>query len=160
KGLYLILVDLDNQKAIDEFCTRNGIKIPLIGLAKSKFCIVEQHKDAPDKAHIIFYASHPFPKKSSDTTAPGTLSEKLTSNEIPAIEVKGAGQHGLLFCTPSPHKNGFNYEIIGNTELDNIATDAFETHIDNICSKYGIPYLNANSKDEVPISELFKEDTK
>lgn len=28
-GLYLILVDLDNKKAIDEFCTRNGITTPL-----------------------------------------------------------------------------------------------------------------------------------
>ena len=61
KGLYLILVDLDNQKAIDEFCTRNGVMTPLSELAKS--LIVEQHKDQPHKAHIIFYATHPLPKK-------------------------------------------------------------------------------------------------
>ena len=62
KGLYLILVDLDNQKAIDEFCTRNGVMTPLCELAKS--LIVEQHKNQPHKAHIIFYATHPLPKKS------------------------------------------------------------------------------------------------
>ena len=28
KDLYLICVDLDNQKAIDEFCTRNGVITP------------------------------------------------------------------------------------------------------------------------------------
>ena len=74
------------------------------------------------------------------------LSTRLDNNQIPAIEVKGAGEHGLLFCTPSPHKNGHNYEIIGTTELDT-AVDAFESHIDNICSKYGIPYLNGNSNN-------------
>ena len=42
---------------------------PLSELANSKSVIVEQHKDAPDKAHIIFYATHPFPKKSSDVAA-------------------------------------------------------------------------------------------
>ena len=36
--------------------------------------------------------------------------------ELPLIEVKGAGEHGLLYVTPSMHKNGFNYEIIGSTE--------------------------------------------
>ena len=140
KNLYVILVDLDNQKAIDEFCTRNGVITPLSELAKS--VIVEQHKDQPDKAHIIFYATHPFPKKSSDIAV---LSSRLDSNQVPAIEVKGAGEHGLLFVTPSPHKNGHNYEIIGTKELDTIAVDAFESHIDNIYSKYGIPYLNGNN---------------
>ena len=35
KQLYLILVDLDNQKAINEFAQKNGIKTPLTELAKS-----------------------------------------------------------------------------------------------------------------------------
>ncbi len=159
RDLYLIFIDLDNQIAIDEFCTRNGVKTPLTELAKT--VIVEQHKDAPFKAHIIFYASHPFPKKSSDVAA---LSPRLDSNQVPAIEVKGAGEHGILFCTPSPHKNGHNYEIIGTTELGNVAIDAFESHIDNICSKYGIPYPSGNSTGNgnsiTPIQKLFNEDTK
>ena len=41
KDLYLILVDLDNQKAIDEFCTRNDVMTPLTELANSKSVIVE-----------------------------------------------------------------------------------------------------------------------
>jgi hypothetical protein len=128
-----------------------------------KSCLIEQHNDAPDRAHIIFYSTHPFPEKSSDTVTEGPLSEKL-DNEIPDIEVKGSGEHGLLFVTPSPHKNGHNYEIIGTRELENIATDAFETHIDNICNKFGIPYLNGNGNGsnnaKQPINELFNEDTK
>ncbi len=105
---YLICVDLDNKKAIDEFCTRNDVMTPLSELAKTM--IVEQHDDEPNKAHIIFYASHPFKKKSSDTV---TKSDKLDKNEIPAIEIKSSGDHGILFVTPSPLKNGHNYRIIG-----------------------------------------------
>lgn len=158
KNLYLILVDLDNQKAIEEFCTYKGVSTPLQEIAKGPNLIVEQHNDEPHKAHVLFYASHPFPKKSSDKAA---LSTRLDKNQVPAIEVKGAGEHGLLFCTPSPH--GYNYEIIGTTEL-NTVVDAFESHIDNICSKYGIPYLNGNGNGNgnnlTPIKELFNEDTK
>jgi len=161
KNLYLILVDLDNQKAIDEFCTRNGVMTPLSELAKS--LIVEQHKDQPDKAHIIFYATHQFPKKSSDVGI-ATLSTKLDTNKVPAIEVKGAGEHGLLFCTHSPHKNGYDYEIIEDGTLEPLTVDGFETHINNICSKYGIRYLNDNGngsgKSLTPIGELFNGDTK
>ena len=142
-SFYKIVVDLDNQKAIDEFCARNGVITPLSELANSNSLIVEEHKDAPDKAHSIIYATHPFPKKSSDIAA---LSTRLDSNQVPAIEVKGAGEHGLLFVTPSPHKNGHNYEIIGTTELSSVV-DAFESHIDNIWSKYGIPYLNGNNNN-------------
>jgi hypothetical protein len=159
KHLYLILIDLDNKKAIEEFCTRNGVMTCLAELAKTM--IVEQHDDELDKAHVIFYASHPFKKKTSDTVTKA-MAEKLNKNEIPAIEIKGAGEHGILFVTPSPHKNGRNYRIIGTKEL-NTQFDALETHLDNICNKYGIPYLtngNGNGCSKQPINELFNEDTK
>jgi len=160
KGLYLILVDLDNQKAIDEFCTRNDIKTPLGELAKS--VIIEQHDDQPDKAHVIFYASRPFAKKSSDIVTKA-MQDKLDKNEVPAIEIKGAGEHGILFVTPSIHKNGRPYYILGNRNLDTTLFDALETHFDNICNKYGIPYLtnaNGNANGKESINELFREDTK
>ena len=51
KDLYLIGVDLDNQKAIDEFCTMNGNKMSIAELADN--VIVEEHLDQPNKAHII-----------------------------------------------------------------------------------------------------------
>lgn len=159
KGLYLVLVDLDNQKAIDEFCTRNGVMTPLGELAKT--LMVEQHDDEPHKAHIMFYASHPFRKKSTDTITK-TMSDKLVKNEIPAIEIKGAGEHGVLFVTPSIHKYGKNYHIIGTIELGTTPFDGLEIHLDNICNKYGIPYLtNGNGNvTKQPIDELFNEDTK
>jgi hypothetical protein len=62
---------------------------------------------------------------------------------MPAIEVKGDGEHGLFFCSPSIHPGGCRYEIIGmkvpaivNEEQD------YELHIDNICRKYGLRYLD------------------
>ena len=156
---YLILVDLDNKKAIDEFCTRNDVMTPLNELAKSM--IIEQHDDEPGKAHIIFYASRPFAKKSSSTVSKA-ISDKLDKNEIPAIEIKGKGEHGILFVTPSVHKNGHPYHIIGTKKLDDcLFFDALETHLDNICNKYGIPYLIGTSgSTKQPINELFNEDTR
>ena len=42
-------------------------------------------------------------ERSSDSTS---LTQKIIANEIPAIEVKGSGEHGIIFCSPSVHKNG------------------------------------------------------
>jgi len=160
KGLFLILVDLDNQLAIDEFCTRNGIKTPLRELSQSM--IIEQHQDELNKAHVIFYASHPFPKKSSDTA---TLGSVLEHNEIPAIEVKGLGEHGLLFVSPSPHRNGNHYQIIGTREP--VVNDQLLGHLEVICAKYGIRYSASGSDAStinadalIPIKDLFKSGTK
>jgi hypothetical protein len=154
-GLYLIFVDLDNQKAIDEFCTRNGKRVTLEEM--SQHMLIEQHKDDLNRAHVYFYSKHPFLKKSSDRVS--DLTERIDSNDIPAIEVKGSGKHGIAFCT-SPHKNGYNYEIINIIEPSEISN--LEQHIDSICRKYNISYLdqNGNSKSLVPIPELFKPETK
>ena len=161
KNLHLICLDFDNQKAIDEFCTNlDGVKVPLSELAK--YMIIEQHADDASKAHVIFYATHPFMKKSSDIIG-NELAEGIDRNEIPAIEVKGAGEHGILFCSPSPHANGYRYQIIGTFEPQIL--DESELHIDTICRKYHISYLagNKNNNKEsslVPIRDLWKEDTR
>lgn len=110
--LYLIGIDLDNEKAITEICNRNGSIISLSQL--SQWTLVEQHLDDPSKCHILLYARKPFPKKSSDNHK--DLSDKLGCNEIPAIEVKGLGSHGILFVSPSIHQNGNPYQIIGTLE--------------------------------------------
>ena len=124
---------------------------------------MEQHNDDLTKAHILLYSHKPFPKKSSDNT--GHLNPKLTADEIPAIEVKGLGSHGILFVTPSIHKNGQPYQIIGT--LEPIIVDDFVQHINNICKKYSISYLDGNGEagDEnnsnnarIPIQDLFKSE--
>ena len=152
KELYLIGIDLDNRKAIEEVAIKG-----LEDLAK--YVIVEQHKDDATKAHILLYSHKPFPKKSSDKTNINTAN-KIQANEIPAIEVKGLGSHGILFVSPSIHQNGHPYQIIGIKEPE--IRDDFVQHVNNICRKYSIPYLeaadNGNGKTLAPIQDLFKPD--
>jgi hypothetical protein len=157
KGLYLNFIDLDNKKAIDEFCTRNGVNTPLKELAKHM--IIEQHSDEPNKAHAFCYSTHPFKKKSSDRVS--DLSDKIDANEMPAIEIKGSGEHGLAFVTPSPHKNGHNYGIIDTLEPETL--DVLELHLDSILREHGLTYLNddgSNGKSLAPIQDLFQDQTK
>jgi hypothetical protein len=85
KDLYLIFIDADKHKAIDALCTRNGKTISLHEMSE-KF-LVEQHEDELEKAHIYFYSPLPFPKKSADT--------------VLGLEIKGAGEHGIAFCSTS-----------------------------------------------------------
>ncbi len=91
KDKYLVFVDLDNQKAIEEICSCFGAK-DLEEL--SEHVIVEQHKDNLSKAHLYFYSEYPFKKKSSDVLK---FKDKIENDEIPAIEVKGLGEHGIDF---------------------------------------------------------------
>jgi hypothetical protein len=162
RNKYLIFVDCDNLRAIEEFCTRSGETVSLNKIAE-KF-IVEQHKDDRSKAHILFYSDIPFPKKSSDTNVPG-LSDKIRTDEVPAFEVKGNGTHGIAYCTPSIHKDGEPYEFIGVTTPQTLSEEAAKQmveHIDAICRKYKIKYLellsdegNDSYKALIPMSELY-----
>jgi P4 family phage/plasmid primase-like protien len=132
-GQYLICLDADRRKAIDEICTRNGKTISLQGLAQ-KF-LVEQHKDNLDKAHIYFYSPIIFPKKSADSTL--------------GLEIKGLGEHGIVFCSPSIHQDGYRYEIIGTNQpvaLNDLQARELIQHLDQICIKYGIRYLEKVSR--------------
>ena len=157
KDKYLIFMDFDNQKAIDEFCTRNGVSTVLQNIAE-KF-IVEQHNDAPDKCHVYFYSEIPFVKKSSDSS-----NSKFNLDEVPAFEIKGQGSDGIAFCSPSLHKNGHPYEIIGTGEpitLSASQANEMMQHLDSICKKYGLRYLqndDGKGKSLLPTPELFKDD--
>ena len=165
EGEYLIFIDLDNLKAIDEFCTRDGVDISLKQVAQKY--IVEQHRDDEDKAHILFYSEIPFTKKSSDANSVDDFDTRFRNNEIPALEVKGLGVHGIVYCTPSLHKNGYHYEIIGvqiPEVLSKQAAEEMMQHINNICKKYGLHYLE-NRTDvygkniaQLPMSDLYNLD--
>lgn len=134
QNLYFIFIDADKQIAIDELCTRNGKRIALQEMAQ-KF-LVEQHADNPEKAHIYFYSPIPFPKKSADTEL--------------GLEVKGLGEHGIAFCFPSIHKNGYPYEIIGTNQPVVLTIEQAREmiqHIDQICIKHGVQYLEKGQED-------------
>jgi hypothetical protein len=148
-GKYLIFIDCDNKKAIEEICTYGGTIIPLKTMAEQ--WLVEQHKDDTSKAHIYVISPIPFPKKSFDGTA-----------NAPAFEIKGLGKHGIAYCSPSKHKNGQKYEIIGTKSpkpLNELQAKQLLGHLDSICKKYGIKYLEA-IKQENRAAELFRPDIK
>ncbi|MGD9672078.1 MAG: hypothetical protein AB7U98_01210 [Candidatus Nitrosocosmicus sp.] len=154
KGKYLACIDIDNKKGIDEFLSHFG-KVDTIEKLAAK-TIVERHKDNPFKVHIYFVVDKPLTKKSGISVyrKDGLLCE----DKIPAIEVKSEGHHGVMIVSPSIHKNGFPYEIVGTktpTELNETQSDALENSLNNIYNKYN---NNNGSKDKTlpPIEELFK----
>jgi len=152
---YLVGIDADNKKAIEEICNFNNKPKSIHETAA--VTIVEQHNDNPNKAHFYFYTTRPIKGKSSDQNR---LSDKISANDVPAIEIKSLGNHGLLYCSPSVHKNGYSYEIVGIRKpavLDEALTDEFEKHLDTILTKYGIDYLSCQTyKAATSIEGLFK----
>jgi P4 family phage/plasmid primase-like protien len=161
-GQHLTFIDCDNSKAIEEFCAINGRRGETLSLDKiAEQFIVEQHKDDTNKCHIFFYSEIPFVKKSSDMAVIGSNNNR--EEEVPAFEVKGQGTHGIAYCTPSIHKNGEHYEIIGTKEpisLGSKPANELMQHLDNICRRYGLQYLendNGNGKSLIPTTELFKD---
>jgi Bifunctional DNA primase/polymerase, N-terminal len=141
--LYFIFVDVDKNEGIEEICTRNGRTISLEKMSE-KF-LVEQHKDNPDKAHIYFYSPIPFVQKAADS--------------IIGLEVKGVGHDGISFCSPSIHKNGHPYEIIGTTDpaiLSPMQARELMQHIDQICIKHGLQYLEKGNGIDSRLKNIIK----
>ena len=155
-GKYLVAIDLDNKKAIDEFC-RDGLD------ELKQETIVEQTSN-PQKMHIYFIVEREIPNKSSDKTNATTLA-KINANEIPALEVR-SNSKGIMFCAYSPHKNGSNYQIKGTLKPEIFNAQDLENRIGGICDKYGIPYGFNNSNNnnstgyQTPIEDLWKPETK
>jgi MoxR-like ATPase len=144
KDYYLSCIDLDNPAAIQEFCNFKGKQITLQEISKHGF-LVEQHLDNPERAHIYVITKKPLKKKVSSIPISGKYDEN-----IPKIEVKSDGTC-LVSVTPSVHANGCKYEFIGDYKKftdDLIFHDKnfIEEHIDKICRKYNIEYLNGDAK--------------
>ncbi len=143
--LYLCAIDADNKKGIDELT--KDIK------DMSTKTLIEQHEN-PNKAHFYFYTTKPMPKKSSDAVN-FEIMEKMKNNDIPAIEMKGDGTHGIMYCTPSPHKDGSTYQIIGVKEP--AVLDEIGEIVNKICDKFS---LGKGSDNLVPMHVLMSDDTR
>ncbi len=151
-GKYLACIDIDNKKGIEEFLSHFGKVDTIEKLAK--MTIVEWHSDNPNKVHIYFIVEKPLHKKS------GIVGAKDNPG-IPAIEVKSEGSHGIIFCTPSPHEDGYNYQIIGTKEptvLDKQNSEALENAINVIYQKYESTPERNRKNGLIPIENLFKDD--
>ncbi|ALI36859.1 hypothetical protein NMY3_02669 [Candidatus Nitrosocosmicus oleophilus] len=158
KDKYLACIDFDNKKGIEEFLESFPEAHSLDDLAK--MTIVEQHPDNPEKAHVYFIVEKPLSKRSGLHTS----TKNTEAGEIPAIEVKSIGQHGIMYCTPSQHKNGSYYQIVG-TNVPNVLTsvesEKLELLLNQIYIKYGHPGGDKkSSENHVSITELFKKDFK
>ena len=160
EGKYLVAIDLDNNKAIEEFCRNNLEKL-------KQQTLVEQTAN-PEKMHIYFIVEREIPNKASDKVDVSKTA-KIQANEIPALEVKSNGK-GIMFCSYSPHEKDGNYQIKGTIEPQVFEAWAIQEQISIICDKFGIPYgsnnnnstnYNNNNSDIGPsIQELFSPGTK
>ncbi len=149
---YLCCADLDNKKAIEEMMPK-GIEY------YAKQTLIEMHKDNPNKCHFYCYTMKPAPKKSSDMVNPA-LKKQIENNEIPSMEVKGEGKHGIMFASPSVHKHGYRYEII-DCQIP-MLLDPIVQIVELVCSKYGINYLKnvTNNVSLIPMAEIKSDDAK
>lgn len=145
KDKFLVFADLDNQKSIDEIC--NAFNYDNLERL-SKVIIVEQHNDSLSKSHLYFYSEHQFKKKSSDAVS---SKDNIECNEIPSIEVKGLGEHGIAFCSPSLHQKGQKYEIIGTREPKTFGKEV-EDFLFEIYARYD---LGLTTSEKIPIAKLF-----
>ena len=148
KGKFLVGIDIDNAKGIEEFLSYFPDSNTLEKLSQKT--IVEQHSDAKgEKAHFYFVVGNPLDQKS------GIAVNKKKDSSIPAIEIKSQAKHGIMFCSPSYHKNGYPYQIVGTKEiqvLDVKETEKLEIAIIQIYQKYGI-----KSNNSIPCLPSIKE---
>lgn len=141
--LYLVAIDLDRKEAIEEFCSINGKTITRNDLAQKT--IFEQHIDNLGRAHVYMLSPIPFPSKGPDPKI--------------GIEVKSKSEHGIMFCSPSPHKNGQRYQIIGTTEpciLSKSQAIEMIQHLNSICKRYGLEYVYKKAGSILKLKKIIR----
>ncbi len=157
EGKYLVCIDIDNKKGIEEFLS-NVIKIKSLD-DLAQYTVVVQHDDAKaEKAHIYLITSYPIVKKCGIA---GNSVVKANELGNPALEVK-ADSSTYVIGPYSMHKNGHIYQIIGTSSfkvLDNDGTKKLERALDNIYHQYRLENeLNTDSSSLPNIGEMDKED--
>ncbi len=152
KDKHLVCIDCDNKKGIDEFLTHYSPD-PKNLEELSQNTIVEQHLDNREKAHIYFILGTPLTNRGSLN---GTIDKE---DSIPAIEVKSGGK-SCVICSPSLHKDGCRYEIIGTNIpqiLDINQSQILQDNLNQIYEKYGDAGIK-NNGGKPSIDELYKDD--
>ena len=70
------------------------------------------------------------------------------------IEIKSKGIL-LSYCTPSPHKDGSKYKIIGTEEIKKIDANVLEERITDICKRFNLRYT-FGFKSTVDMTKIIK----
>lgn len=154
KGKYLVCIDLDNELAIKEFIRYSGTLFGATSLEDlSKKTIVEQHSDANDeKAHIYVITDSQVKKR-------GRISNKQDDNDIPQLEVK-SDSSTVVICSPSIHKNGFPYEIVGTIVpcvLDTEKANELDILLEQLYLKYSNRRVEKNNSSNSNLQDELKE---
>ncbi|MER5174413.1 MAG: bifunctional DNA primase/polymerase [Candidatus Nitrosocosmicus sp.] len=131
KNKHIVCIDCDNKKGIDEFLNYCFPEIKTVE-ELSKKTIVEQHLDSKDKAHVYLVVEKPLKNT-------GRINDTLKKEEnCPIIEIKSEGK-SIVICSPSIHKDGHRYEIIGTTTpaiLNREQSDKLEESLNQLNKKY------------------------
>ena len=136
---YLTCIEWDKQLGFDELFEGKSLD----EVRKEHF--IEQHLDDITRGHLWIYSPIMFPKKSADA--------------VLGLEVKGLGSHGVIISTPCIHKDGHRIERTGLQEpITWSKEEAFGMllHIDRICKKYSIRYLDRNGNGNSTLSGKIK----
>lgn len=137
-GKNLVCIDIDNKKGIEEFLYQT---FPLFQSHKlselSERTLIEQHEDAKDdKAHVFLITEIPIKKRGRMISAV----QDSDDESIPAIEVK-SDPSTVVIVSPSIHKNGFPYQIVGTSEplvLNKKQSYMLEVVLNQLYEKYQI----------------------
>lgn len=150
KGKQLACVDCDNLLAIQEVYNFAGISYSDF----EKGNLIEAHEDDPHSRHVFFITDRVVKAKTKSVGA---------GEDKPHIEVKSGGKF-VMFCDPSihgysaddsrPDKIYSQYRMLRMQMPAMISKVTLETHIQKICDKYGLTYLdkkesNANAKSKI-----------
>jgi putative DNA primase/helicase len=129
KNYYLVVIDWDKELGITELLEGRPLD-----LAKQRF-MIEQRKNALDRGHMFFYSPIEFPRKRSDS--------------VLGLEIKGVKD--LVCVWPSVHETGYQYESVGKPEPPTLSLEEVRRlmqHINEICYKHNIPYLEKDTSLE------------
>lgn len=139
RNLFLICIDWDKELGFNELFEGKTLD----QVYEEHF--IEQHSDDLTRGHFWFYSPIAFPKKNPD--------------DILGLEVKGLASHGVMISTPSIHNNGSAFEVMG-IHKPKILTkeEAFNLllHLNKICKKHSVPYLDKNGRSASPLSVKLK----
>ncbi|CAN5625219.1 hypothetical protein BH23THE1_BH23THE1_27500 [soil metagenome] len=142
QNYYLVAIDLDKKKAIDEYCKIIGKSFSEL----SERTIVEIHVDDSNRMHVYLLSPIPFPNKGPDSKI--------------GIEVKSKAEHGIMFCCNSFHKNGYRYQITGTVEPWILTrTEAIEMiqNLNIICKRHGLEYVDKKTRINPEIKMMIED---
>ncbi len=141
--LFLVVLDFDKKEGFEELCNFDSKAMTREEWAEKT--ILEQHLDDLNRSHTYILSPIPFPNKGPDSKI--------------GLEVKSKGEHGIMFSSDSPHKNGHRYQIIGTKEpwiLNKVQALKMIQYLDGICKRHGLTYLDKKSSVNPNLKRMIK----